>query len=85
MAKEIKLIQEEGQEEVPMEVIASAIVKLSDSAHKLLNSGLNKRALIVLLHDSMGGGSKVGRPAIAAVLEQLPKLKEIYVQKRPRR
>lgn len=71
-------------EEVPQEVLASAIVKISEGTERLLNGPLNERAIILLLHDSIPA---VGRPPrkptksdIKAVLLALPALRRRYLK-----
>jgi hypothetical protein len=71
-------------EEVPHEVLATSIVKLSEGAERLLAGPLNERALILLLHDSIPA---VGRPPrkptksdIKAVLLALPALRRRYLK-----
>lgn len=56
------------------ENLASAITKISDNLDTLLKSGLNKRAIIVLLQDA----TRIRRGDIKAVLDALPRLKEMY-------
>ena len=58
------------------ESLASAIAKISDGFDALLKSGLNKRAIVLLLHDA----TRLRRTDIQAVLDALPKLKEMYCQ-----
>jgi hypothetical protein len=72
MAKDVKVI-----EDAPVEVLASAIVKISEAAQKMQASGLTRRALVLLIHDI----SKVGIPAINDVLDALPILSRRYVSK----
>lgn len=56
------------------ETIANSIASLSNSARLLLSSGLNERALLVLLKDATG----VAHREIKLILDTLPKLCELY-------
>lgn len=56
------------------ENLAKAIVKLSDSSNAILNSGLNERALITLLHDY----TSVSKRTIKKVLEGMTELRSNY-------
>ena len=55
-------------------VLAKAIIKLSSEVGKILASGLNRRAVVVLLHDITG----VGKPDIRKILEGMEQLKSDY-------
>ena len=68
----MKVIQPEKP--VAKEILAEAIVAIGKAADELHASGLNEKAVIVLLHDY----SKVGKPAIRDVLKGLRQLKAWY-------
>ncbi len=57
-------------------ILAQAIVDLSAAAEKLLASGLNRKAIIVLLHDA----TKQGKREIEYVLNALESLAHDYTQ-----
>lgn len=59
------------------EILATAIVKIGDNMKALLDSGLNKRAVIVLLHAE----TKLPQKTIQAVLDALPQLRSWYCNK----
>lgn len=63
-----------GAERIPTEIMADAIVKLSETSARLLASGLNRRALHVLLKDASG----VAMSDISKVLNVLPQLATLY-------
>jgi len=63
----------------PLEILAKSIIQVSAAADKLLKSGLNKRAIIVLLQESIGS-SNITRHQIGAVLDHLPLLKTLYTK-----
>ncbi len=76
--KDIEIIK---QDEVATEVMADAIVSLSDAVKKLLDGPLNRRAVVVLIQDAMGGRNAVSRDGIEAVLDSAASLKEKYLVK----
>jgi len=59
---------------VEKEVLAEAIVNISKGMTGLLKSGLNKRAITLLIQDHTG----LNRGAITAVLDALPQLEKMY-------
>lgn len=56
------------------EILAEAIVRIGDSVAKLNASGLNRKAIILLLHDA----TKVGKRDIEVILDALPRLRGWY-------
>lgn len=56
------------------EILAEAIVRISEGFEKLQDSGLNEEAIIVLLHDR----SKISKRDITVVLQNLRTLKGYY-------
>lgn len=64
-----KIIQDE-EKPVERPVLATAIVEISRAMTKLLDGGLNERAVVCLVHDACG----VGKPDIRAVLSSLKTL-----------
>lgn len=73
------IIKQDKENEVPIEVLAKSIVEVSEAARKLLNSRLSKRAVIVLIKDSMMGP---GLPLkeIELVLDCASKLDKRYLK-----
>ena len=69
---------EEAEESA--ELLASSIVRVADASEKLLNAGLTKKALIVLLHAQIGT-QRIGKSQIELVLDNLPRLRGWYVKK----
>ena len=61
------------------EIMAASIVAISNGFTKLLNSGLNRRAIIVLVQD-MVGATKITKKDIELVLDAIPRLKAWYVK-----
>ena len=56
------------------EILAEAIVRIGDAAEKLNKSGINRKAIEVLLHDATG----LARRDIKVVLDALPRLRGWY-------
>lgn len=71
--KEIKIIQSE-ENPIPTEILAAAIISFSESASKMLSSGLKRRTIAILLHDDIPSRFLLSRAKIEAVLEALPLL-----------
>ena len=68
------IIKQSPEEEVPREVLALAIIKVSDAMVALQKSGLNRKAIIVLLADK----TKISKGWIREVLDGLEHLKHDY-------
>lgn len=71
--RKIKVVQNE-EEEVPQEILAEAIVSISIAFKKLCKSGLNRKAIVALIHDR----SKIGKGTIEIILNNLEALREDY-------
>lgn len=56
------------------EILADALLQISAAFQKLLASGLNRKAIVILIHDQ----SKVNKRQIELVLHNLEQLKEDY-------
>ena len=54
--------------------LAEAIMRIGDAMRKLESSGLNRRAVIVLLHDA----TKLPKRDIELMLDTLPKLQHMF-------
>lgn len=57
--------------------LAEAVRRIDDAVAALAKSGLNRRALVVLLHDATSGVSKRD---INAVLDGLEELAKLYLE-----
>lgn len=79
----------EKEDEVPTEVIAAAIVVISEGIKKLRAGRLNDKALVLLIQHAAPGkknkfGSKpVTSTEIRAVLEGLEGLQATFLKKKP--
>lgn len=56
------------------EILAEAILRLGDASAKLKSNGLNRKAIVLLLHDM----TKVGKREIETILDALPILHRHY-------
>ena len=76
MAKPVMVQQVDvtGADGVEHTVLAQSIVKLSKSADQMMQSGLKRRTLLVLLRDQTG----LSLSDIDKVIEAFPKLAKIY-------
>jgi hypothetical protein len=80
------VIEQDPEAPVEKAVLATTIVRISEAMAKLLSSGLNERAIVVLLHDAIpargkyGGQGKITRSEIQSVLDALRDLKRRYAQ-----
>ena len=72
MSKRVKIVKSDPPESV--EILAEAIVNIGAASNKLLKTGINKRAIIILIHDM----TKLPKGTIKQVLESLPQLERWY-------
>lgn len=68
------LVKNDSDKPVPKEILADAIVRVSDSLTKLRKSGLNEKAIIALVKDDTGESKET----IKRVLFSLDYLKKTY-------
>lgn len=69
---------EQPGEPIPAEIIASAIVKISEATTAMLRAGLKYETIVTLVHDN----SKVAKRDIRLVLNNLSELKENFCSKK---
>jgi hypothetical protein len=67
-------IAQDPEKPVEREVLATAITKISEGMQALLKSGLNRDAIIVLLHDR----TRLPKSTLNTVLNGLAQLKRDY-------
>jgi hypothetical protein len=72
----MKIIQKEGAEPIPAEVIAQSIAKIGDAAQRLMGSGLTRKAILILLANASG----VPKVTCSKVLDGLNSLKRLYLE-----
>ena len=68
---------------VPTEVIASALVAISDGIKQLRRGALNDRALLLLIQHAIPAADRPSVRQIKAVLEGAENLKSQYVKPKP--
>lgn len=59
---------------VVTETLSRAIIRLSDTSNAILNSGLNEKALIALLHDD----TDISKKTISKILVSMRELRSNY-------
>jgi hypothetical protein len=74
MKKQGVVIVQDETKPVPREILAQAIAEIGSSFRHLRMSGLNRRAIIVLVAHS----AKLGHGTIEAVLDALENLRRDY-------
>lgn len=72
MTKRVKIKKSEPPEST--EILAEAIVNIGNATKKMMSSGMNKKAIIVLIHDK----TKLPKSTITTVLDSLPQLERWY-------
>lgn len=86
MTKKI-IVKQNPEAEVPTEVLAADIQAISQGIRKLRSGRLNERALLLLIQEAApttGGKynrSRVGIPAIRAVLDGIEGLEAAFLRK----
>lgn len=73
MKKKAVIIQDD-EKPIEKKILAQALVDMSKSMKSLLASGLNRQAIVILIHDR----SKIGKTHIEIVLNNLEALREDY-------
>jgi AAA+ superfamily predicted ATPase len=63
--------QQDGSTPIPAEVIAQALIDISEGMKKLSNGGLKRKAIVALVHDQ----SKISKRDIEIVLNNLESLR----------
>lgn len=75
--KSVKVIQDQDKP-VEKEVLADAIIKISESMSSFTSrSGLNRRAIVTLIADD----TRLGKGTIEAVIDSLSELRKLYCSK----
>lgn len=74
----IRIVKDKDAPE-SIELLAKSVIQVGEASQKILDAGLTKRGLIVLLQD-MIGPSNIRKRDIALVLDNLPRLKAWYVK-----
>lgn len=74
-ARRVQVVKSDPPETT--EILAEAIVRLGEAVKKLDGSGLNRKAIVLLLHDA----TKVGKRDIEEILDAIPRLRGWYCKK----
>jgi hypothetical protein len=60
-----------------MELVAKAVLDIDAGFKRMMNSGVSRDLIVLLLHDM----TKVGKPHIRAILSAAPKIADTYIKK----
>lgn len=79
------IVKQDEENIVTVEILADAIVKISEAMEKLQKTKLTKKALLLLIHDNCGFSGKHPRKKptqkdIENVMESIATLKKYYVK-----
>ncbi|MGM4891223.1 hypothetical protein [Tardiphaga sp. 839_C3_N1_4] len=80
------IVKQTGPNEIPTEVMANAIVAISEGIKKLRSGRLNDKALYLLIQHAAPTGQnygKISQREIKSVLEGIDALSATYLKKRP--
>jgi Ser/Thr protein kinase RdoA (MazF antagonist) len=75
MMAKVTVVQKQGEEEVPAAIIAQSIRKIANATEAIYRSGLNEKAIILLISEASG----VGRREVKFVLYNMLHLKSEYL------
>lgn len=70
-------VNEENPE--PLDILAKAIIDVSEGFERINNSKLTRKAIVLLLQNSIGAG-RITQQQIHDVLDYVPKLKNLYTK-----
>ena len=70
MSKPTIKVKKDEENPEPIELLAKSIIQVSDGFERILNGGLNQKAIVVLLQNGIGTG-KITQKQIELVLDQL--------------
>lgn len=73
--EKVSVVQAKDEEQIPAQVIAQSIVKIAEGWDKINRSGLNMKAVLLLISHS----SRVPQRHVKAVLYALDSLKKDYL------
>lgn len=81
MAKQTITVKSNEENPEPIEIIAQAVIDVSDAFKKIENSRLSRRAIVLLIKDRCNG---IGITEIETILNVVPKLKDYYIKQLPK-
>ena len=73
-------IKQDEENPVPAEILAEAIKRIGDATRKLDASGLNDKAIVLLLSHSSG----VSKTEVSNVLWALRNIEQTFLKKKPK-
>ena len=79
MTKNIRIVKNDENPE-SAELLAQSVISVADGFEKLLNTPLNRKAIVLLVRGVIGE-SKITKNQVELVLDALPRLKGWYVKK----
>lgn len=74
------VVKQDTEKPIPVELIAQAIIDISEAVNKALNAGLTREAIVTLIWASSG----VGKSSIRAVLDDLANLRRKWCREAER-
>lgn len=74
-----EVVEDELTEAERVEELAARIESIAEGFQNVLDSGLNMRALVLLIHDSIPAARRPTKGQIREVLEALPNLASLYL------
>lgn len=74
-AKKVTVVQKQGVEPVPAEIIAQSIVKIAEGWGKMQHSGLTLKAMYLLISNASGESQRT----VQNVLYGIDHLKQLYL------
>lgn len=77
MKKQKVIIRQDPDNEIPSEVIATAILNISDSMERINRGALNQKALVILI----SAHSRISQATVRQVLDSLSVLRSVYLRK----
>lgn len=70
----VATVVQDEQEPIAAEIMAKAIVEISEAMKRVINSGIRRRAIVTLIHEQ----SKVGKREIELVLNNLDQFRSLW-------
>lgn len=73
---EVLTVKQDAKNPEPLELIAQSIIDIANAWKKIQNSGLTKRAIVLLIQDA---DKSLTQSAISSVLDIVPRLADRYI------
>ena len=81
MGKQNIVIKTNEENPEPTEIIAKAIIQVSEGIEIMNKSRLTRRAIALLIKDSLPSSAKLGLNDINLILNSAAELKDVYIKK----